>query len=262
MLDVGWSEMLVIAIVMIVVVGPKDLPQMLRSFGRMTAKMRGMANDFQKQFNDALKEAELDEVKKSVDTLRNLNPAAEIRKQLNPFEKAASDVKASLEDVAKPKVTPEKTALSAGTDSVKSDATPSTSVETIKSPAGSEVEKLPKTAKPVVAKTRKTAAARTKPVMAKSAQVKPAQAKSVTAKPATATKTAAAGKAGNKVAATAAKTTKKAASPAKTAAPKPSAAKPKAAPIKAAPIETTEAAPAAARPRRPATVRKTTRTPK
>lgn len=106
MLDVGWSEMLVIAIVMIVVVGPKDLPQMLRSFGRMTAKMRGMANDFQKQFNDALKEAELDEVKKSVDTLRNLNPAAEIRKQLNPFEKAASDVKSSIDDAGKLKATP------------------------------------------------------------------------------------------------------------------------------------------------------------
>ncbi|MET3659725.1 Sec-independent protein translocase protein TatB [Aquamicrobium ahrensii] len=106
MLDVGWSEMLVIAVVMIVVVGPKDLPQMLRTFGRMTTKMRGMANDFQRQFNEALKEAELDDVKKSVDSLRGLNPAAEIRKQLNPFEKAASDVKASLDDAAKPKATP------------------------------------------------------------------------------------------------------------------------------------------------------------
>lgn len=67
MLDVGWSEMLVIAIVMIVVVGPKDLPKMLRTFGRMTTKMRGMANDFQRQFNEAIKEAELDDVKKSVE---------------------------------------------------------------------------------------------------------------------------------------------------------------------------------------------------
>lgn len=103
MLDVGWSEMLVIAIVMIVVVGPKDLPQMLRTIGRMTTKMRGMANDFQKQFNEALKEAELDDVKKSVDSLRSLNPAAEIRKQLNPFEKAGADVRAGIDNVMKPK---------------------------------------------------------------------------------------------------------------------------------------------------------------
>ncbi len=106
MLDVGWSEMLVIAIVMIVVVGPKDLPKMLRTFGRMTTKMRGMANDFQRQFNEAIKEAELDDVKKSVDSLRSLNPAAEIRKQLNPFEKAAADVRSSIDDAGKLKATP------------------------------------------------------------------------------------------------------------------------------------------------------------
>jgi sec-independent protein translocase protein TatB len=103
MFDVGWTEMLVIAIVMIVVVGPKDLPNMLRTFGRTTAKLRAMAGDFQKQFNDALKEAELDDVKKSVDSLRSMNPATEIRKQLNPFEKAAADVRAGFDAAMKPK---------------------------------------------------------------------------------------------------------------------------------------------------------------
>ncbi|TIW15558.1 MAG: twin-arginine translocase subunit TatB, partial [Mesorhizobium sp.] len=51
MFEVGWSELLVIAVVMIVVVGPKDLPAMLRTFGRTAAKLRGMAADFQRQFN-------------------------------------------------------------------------------------------------------------------------------------------------------------------------------------------------------------------
>ncbi len=97
MFDIGWTEMLVIAIVMIVVVGPKDLPRMLRTFGKTTAKLRAMAGDFQKQFNEALKEAELDDVKKSVDELRKLNPASEIKKQLNPFEKAAQDIRSGLE---------------------------------------------------------------------------------------------------------------------------------------------------------------------
>lgn len=102
MFEVGWTEMLVIAVVMIVVVGPKDLPRMLRTFGRTTAKLRSMAGDFQKQFNEALREAELDDVKKSVDELRKLNPATEIRKQLNPFEKAAADVRAGLDAAMKP----------------------------------------------------------------------------------------------------------------------------------------------------------------
>ena len=103
MFDIGWTEMLVIAIVMIVVVGPKDLPKMLRTFGKMTTKMRSMAGDFQKQFNEALKEAELDDVKKSVDALRSMNPASEIKKQLNPFEKAAADVRAGLQSAMAPK---------------------------------------------------------------------------------------------------------------------------------------------------------------
>lgn len=102
MFEIGWTEMLVIAIVMIVVVGPKDLPRMLRTFGKTTAKLRAMAGDFQKQFNEALKEAELDDVKKSVDSLRTLNPMAEIRKQLNPFEQAAADVRAGVDAALKP----------------------------------------------------------------------------------------------------------------------------------------------------------------
>ena len=97
MFDIGWTEMLVIAVVMIVVVGPKDLPRMLRTFGRTTAKLRSMAGDFQKQFNEALREAELEDVKKSVDELKNLNPASQIKKQLNPFEKAAQDIRAGLD---------------------------------------------------------------------------------------------------------------------------------------------------------------------
>ena len=107
MFDIGWTEMLVIAVVMIVVVGPKDLPKMLRTFGKTTAKLRSMAGDFQKQFNEALKEAELDDVKKSVESLRGLNPTAEIKKQLNPFEKAAADVRAGLDSVMKPTPKPE-----------------------------------------------------------------------------------------------------------------------------------------------------------
>jgi sec-independent protein translocase protein TatB len=113
MFDIGWTEMLVIAIVMIVVVGPKDLPRMLRTFGKTTAKLRAMAGDFQKQFNEALHEAELEDLKKSVDDLRSLDPSSEVRKQLNPFEKAAQDIRAGL-DTLKPAPPPVIEPASAG----------------------------------------------------------------------------------------------------------------------------------------------------
>jgi sec-independent protein translocase protein TatB len=110
MFDIGWSELLVIAVVMIVVVGPKDLPKMLRTFGRTAAKLRAMAGDFQKQFNDALKEAELDDVKSSIDSLRSLNPMNEVRRQLNPFEQAAADVRSGVDNMMKPTPAPDPAA--------------------------------------------------------------------------------------------------------------------------------------------------------
>ena len=102
MFEIGWTEMLVIAVVMIVVVGPKDLPKMLRTFGRTTAKMRSMAGDFRRQFDDALKEAELDEVKSLVDTARSLNPAESVKKHLNPIARVGEEIRAGLAESTKP----------------------------------------------------------------------------------------------------------------------------------------------------------------
>jgi len=102
MFEIGWTEMLVIAIVMIVVVGPKDLPKMLRTFGRTTSKLRTMAGDFRKQFDEALKEAELDDLKTLAEDARKLNPAGEIKKALSPMEKVAQDVRAGLDAAMKP----------------------------------------------------------------------------------------------------------------------------------------------------------------
>jgi sec-independent protein translocase protein TatB len=103
MFEVGWSEMLVIAVVLIVVVGPKDLPHMLRQFGRTTAKLRAMAGDFRKQFDEALKEAELDDVKQSIDQIRGFDPRTTVRKHLSPFEQAVQDVRSGVDNVMKPR---------------------------------------------------------------------------------------------------------------------------------------------------------------
>jgi sec-independent protein translocase protein TatB len=68
MFEMSWSELLVVAVVAIVVIGPKDLPQMLRALGRTMAKLRRMADEFQRQFNEALREAELEDVKKDIES--------------------------------------------------------------------------------------------------------------------------------------------------------------------------------------------------
>ncbi len=103
MFDVGYSELLVIAIVMIVVVGPKDLPKMLRAFGKATSKFRQMSGDFKRQFDDALKEAELDDVKKALDSVKKLDPRQQVKDVLNPFKEATSGIRDDLTKAVQPK---------------------------------------------------------------------------------------------------------------------------------------------------------------
>lgn len=110
MLDIGWTELVVIAIVLIIVVGPKDLPPMLRAFGRMMTKMRGMASDFRQQFDEALKEADLDDVRQTLNDARKLNPANTLREAMNPLRQMGNDIKADLQKSTaaeqKPSATP------------------------------------------------------------------------------------------------------------------------------------------------------------
>jgi sec-independent protein translocase protein TatB len=67
----GYTEMFVVAVVAIIVIGPKDLPRVLRAFGKTVNKMRGMAREFQGHLDSAMKEAGIDEVKKEFDNIKN-----------------------------------------------------------------------------------------------------------------------------------------------------------------------------------------------
>lgn len=78
----SWGELLVIAVVALVVVGPKELPQLLRTVGRWVGQARRMAGEFQSQVNEAMREADLDDVRKHVDDLRSLSPKNIIASQL------------------------------------------------------------------------------------------------------------------------------------------------------------------------------------
>ena len=96
MFDFGWTEILLVAVVAIVVIGPKDLPRAMRSVGQWTGRVKRMAGDFQRQFNEAVREAELDDVKNEVSKLAKIDPMANIR---NTVAKAGTDLKADLKKV-------------------------------------------------------------------------------------------------------------------------------------------------------------------
>lgn len=96
MLDIGWSELLVIAVVLIVVVGPKDLPPMLRAFGRMSRKFAAMAGDFRKQFDDALNEADMGDLRQTISDVRRMNPGNSLREAMNPLRQAAEEIRSDI----------------------------------------------------------------------------------------------------------------------------------------------------------------------
>ena len=70
MFDIGWSELLVIIVVAIVVVGPKELPRLMGTFGHYAGKLRRAAADFQRQFDEAMRDTEVAEVKKAMEAVR------------------------------------------------------------------------------------------------------------------------------------------------------------------------------------------------
>ncbi len=104
MFDIGWTELIVVAVVMILVVGPKDLPKMLRTFGQTIGKVRRMAGEFQSTFNEALREAEqqadIADMKKQVEKAGNFDPLGDIKKSIETDRKAAKPAQAKAADSA------------------------------------------------------------------------------------------------------------------------------------------------------------------
>jgi len=99
MFDLSWGEVMVIGAVALIVIGPKDLPKTLRTLGNMTAKVRRMAAEFQSQFNDAMREAELDEIRKQVEgvsqSVTSLNDTS-----FNPIQTVRDELKGAIEGPA------------------------------------------------------------------------------------------------------------------------------------------------------------------
>jgi len=95
MFDVGWSELLLIGIVALIAIGPKELPGALRTLGQWMGKVRRMASEFQNQFHEAMREAELADLKKEVDEMAS---KAQSYAHFDPIE----DIRKDIESAASP----------------------------------------------------------------------------------------------------------------------------------------------------------------
>ncbi len=113
MFGIDSPELLVIAVVALVVIGPKELPNLLRSWGRWMAQMRGMASEFRGHVDEMVRQSELDEVKKQLESapgldLQSLDPTKQIKSAIQEGmaegEKALAEAKVQIDN---PLVEPE-----------------------------------------------------------------------------------------------------------------------------------------------------------
>jgi sec-independent protein translocase protein TatB len=100
MFDISWTEFLLIGVVALIVIGPKELPAVMRSLGQWTRKIRSMAADFQNQFQEAMREAEMADLKKQVDDMAQ--DVTEGFTKLDPLKSVREDVESISKDLEKP----------------------------------------------------------------------------------------------------------------------------------------------------------------
>jgi len=84
MFDIGWSELMLLAVVALVVIGPKDLPQAIYHLGKWVRKARLVARDFQGHLDDMMREAELDDLRKQALKARDMNIQRMLEEQVDP----------------------------------------------------------------------------------------------------------------------------------------------------------------------------------
>jgi len=111
MLDIGWTEIAVILVIAILVVGPKDLPKAMRSVAKIVGKVKAMMREFQGNIDEMIKETELEEVKNQISSARHMNLDNKISETIDSdgelsksmdLSKEAADFNKSMQESDKP----------------------------------------------------------------------------------------------------------------------------------------------------------------
>ncbi len=84
MFDIGWSEMALIALIALVVIGPKELPKAMRSLAKWTRKARSMAREFQSGIDDMVREADLDDARKTIESAKSFDVGKAVGETIDP----------------------------------------------------------------------------------------------------------------------------------------------------------------------------------
>ena len=127
MFDISWSEFLVIGVVALILIGPKELPGVLRTLGQWMGKVRRMASEFQGQFNEAMREAEMEDLKKHIDSMtEGLDPIEQVRKEVeSTLEDKPQTADAAASDATSPAPTVPAPEAGAVTAAVEAPVAPS-----------------------------------------------------------------------------------------------------------------------------------------
>jgi sec-independent protein translocase protein TatB len=124
MFDIGWSELVLIAVVALIAIGPKELPGVLRMIGQWMGKARKMAAEFQGQFQEAMREAEMADLKKSFDEVREAASGFTSNNLMTSLQKDVTEA-LRVDDVAKPAEAAETPAIEPPATSGEAPATSS-----------------------------------------------------------------------------------------------------------------------------------------
>lgn len=92
MFDIGWQELFIVAVLALLVIGPKDLPRALRIMGKWVRKARSLARDFQGGLDDVMREADLDDLKTQMDSASSLDIGKEIENTIDPTGDISRDM--------------------------------------------------------------------------------------------------------------------------------------------------------------------------
>jgi sec-independent protein translocase protein TatB len=95
--EVGFFEIVVVAVIALVVVGPKDLPRLMRMAGKAAAQARHMAGEFSAAFNQMARESEMEDMRREIEALKRNNPVAEAKRAIDD---AVRPVAAAVRDEA------------------------------------------------------------------------------------------------------------------------------------------------------------------
>ncbi len=109
MFEISWSELLILGIVTLIFVGPKELPVFLRTIGRYAGTIKRQATEFRAQFDAAMREAELDSMREEMDAMQ-ASVNAEVMSAKSTLEETASASTIMPSDAALSAVTPERVA--------------------------------------------------------------------------------------------------------------------------------------------------------